>query len=169
MAMMRGHQLFIQIGEVVHHVVHYSWLSRVFRRIQLSQTPIILPETVIALGLIALLVGHRSAAAFADLASEWGVRFMGALMVLGGGLISWSYIKYDAFKETIGLVFSALGTAIYAFSVLYSLGVAGLLTGVGFTGITMVFISRTYFIILAQRSRQRITDAARTEGDEGVS
>jgi hypothetical protein len=159
MATRRGRGLYIQIGEVIHHVMQYSWLSRMFRRIQLSQTPIVLPETMVALGFIATIFGHRSAAAFADLTADWGVRAMGAVLILGGGLITWSYIRYDAFKETIGLVFCALGTAIYSFSVLWSLGIQGLFTGVGFAGMAMVFISRVYFIILAQRSRRQIREA----------
>jgi hypothetical protein len=142
---------------------HRNWAARVFTQFQLSQTPIILPETAIVMGLIAMILGRSSAAAFADFSQDLGVRAMGFSMVLGGVLINWSYIKYDAFKESLGLVFAALGTAIYGISVFIALGKQGLITGVGFVGMSTVFVSRVYFMILDYRSRRRIKDSGDDE------
>lgn len=138
----------------------FRWIGRGWRSWQASQTPIILPETTIAMGVIALVFGRESAAAFADLASDATVRFMGIVMILGGGLISSSFIRHDAFKETIGLALAALGTAVYAVSVFIGLGVQGLITGIGFAGISLVFLSRIYFIVRSFRARKRLDDAA---------
>jgi hypothetical protein len=142
---------------------HRNWAARVFTQFQLSQTPIIFPETVMVMGLIAMIVGRSSAAAFASFSQDLGVRAMGFSMVLGGVLINWSYVKYDAFKESLGLVFAALGTAIYSISVFIALGIEGLITGVGFMGMTLVFISRVYFMILDYRSRRELKDAEDVE------
>jgi hypothetical protein len=112
------------------------------------------------MGILAMIYGRASAAAFAEFTTDLGVRMMGADMIIGGLLISWSYWRYDAFKETLGLTMAALGTAIYSISVFISLGISGLITGTGFAGLALVFLSRIYFIVLAYRSRRDIAEAS---------
>jgi hypothetical protein len=137
-----------------------AWLMRLYHRSQSSRTPIILPETTTAMGILAVIYGRESAAAFASFSTDFGVRAMGIDMIMGGLLISWSYWRYDAFKETLGLTMAALGVAIYSISVFISLGVSGLITGTGFAGLSLVFLSRIYFIVLSYRSRKQIEDVS---------
>jgi hypothetical protein len=139
-------------------------IVRMFQYLQRARTPIILPETTIAMGIIAVIFGRRSAAAFGMLTNDFLARSMGVVMIVGGGLISLSFLRYDAYKEAIGLALAALGTAIYATSVFIYLGIQGLITGIGFTGLTLVFLSRIWFIVRAYRARKQLSDAADTDG-----
>ena len=131
----------------------------VYRYWKSSPTPIILPETIIIIGLIALIFGKHAAASFAGLSNDILVRAMGSVMLIGGLFISISFIHRSALIETIGLGLAALGTALYSTSVFIALGQQGLITGVGFTGMSLVFLSRIFFIVQADKAHQKIDNA----------
>jgi hypothetical protein len=72
---------------------------------------------------------------------------MGGLLVVGAVLTLSSIIKTSALREMSGLVFLALGAAIYGGGVVLGLHNQGIVSGIGYAGITVTLLGRIFFLL----------------------
>lgn len=130
-----------------------SQVLKAYQSWSVTQTPVILPITVNTIGLFALVFGNRVARSFTGTGGAIVIHLMGAIMFVGGFLVLLGFSRGNAFMEVLGLAISSLGTSIYAIGVIVNIGVADLITGGGFFGVTLVLLSRIFFIFLSARAR----------------
>lgn len=135
------------------------WFATLYRRWKASQTPIILPLTVLAVGVVTAVLGNRAAHSFLVAGGNTMLHIMGIIMVVGSTLIIGGFVRHSTLAETIGLVIASLGTAIYGVGTLIDLGELGLATGIGYIGITVTLLSRVVFILQLAIVRKQLGDA----------
>jgi hypothetical protein len=127
----------------------YHWLTR-------TQTLYILPSTLFLAGLSALVFGHRAAKSFDYVGGDITIRVLGAELVISTVAIFYSFIVHDAVCETFGSLAAAVGAAFYGLALIIGLGTQGLVSGIGYCGISVVMFSRLLFMVHHSRSRQTI-------------
>lgn len=133
-----------------------SWIMRLYSAWQKTQTPVILPISLICVGIVSLVLGDGASKAFDNLGGGALIRLMGVFMIVGGVLIISSILKNNFAREVLGLAFAALGAAIYGGGVILGLHSQGLVSGIGYTGITLTLLGRIYFLVQATRKDQQL-------------
>lgn len=131
-------------------------IIRLYRAWAKTQTPVILPLALIAVGVVSLVLGEGASKSFSNLGGALVIRIMGAFMVVGGGLIISSILKSNYTREVLGLTLAALGAAIYGGGVVLGLHSQGLVSGIGYTGITLTLLGRVYFLLQEARRREQL-------------
>lgn len=127
----------------IEHLIAHPYL--VWAR---SSTPIFLPIFVLLAGLSALIFGNNAAKSFADLGVSYAIRIVGTAMVIGSAMVLISFIRRNILIETLGLTIAAFGTATYgAFTIVALWPTQGLVSGLGYLGITGVLLNRVYLIV----------------------
>jgi hypothetical protein len=122
-----------------------------------AQTPVVLPLALTCVGVVSLVLGDHASKAFSNIGGSVIIRVMGAAMVIGGALILSSIINYSALREVVGLALAAFGAAIYGGGVVLGLAEQGLVSGIGYTGITLTLLGRLGFILRAAKTADRIS------------
>lgn len=133
-----------------------SWILRLYSAWQKTQTPVILPISLICVGIVSLVLGDGASKAFDNLGGGGLIRLMGGFMIVGGVLIISSILKNNFAREVLGLALAALGAAIYGGGVILGLHAQGLVSGIGYTGITLTLLGRIFFLIQATRKDQQL-------------
>lgn len=138
-----------------------TWLCRLYAAWQKTQTLVILPLALTCVGVVALILGDGASKAFANLGGSTVIRIMGVFLIVGGTLIISSVLNSNYAREVLGLALTALGAAIYGGGVVLGLHAQGLVSGIGYTGITLTLLGRIFFLIQAARKdqHQRITSS----------
>jgi hypothetical protein len=127
----------------------YHWLTR-------TQTLFILPSTLLVAGLSALVFGHNAAKSFDYVGGDLTIRALGAELVISAAVILYGFITHNAVSETFGSLGTAMGAAFYGFAIMIGLGTQGLVSGIGYLGISVVMMSRVMFMVRHSRSQQKI-------------
>jgi hypothetical protein len=128
-----------------------SWPSQLYLGWKNTQTPVILSAALLAVGIVALILGDGASKSFANLGGAVVIRIMGALLVIGGSLTLSSLVKASAMREVCGLVFLALGAAIYGGGVMLGLHNQGLISSIGYAGITITLLDRIADLVRATK------------------
>lgn len=132
-----------------------NWVLRLYSAWHKTQTPVIMPFALICVGAVALVLGEGASKAFANLGGSVAIRVMGVLMLVGGGLIIASILKRNYYPmELAGLVIAALGAAIYGGGVVLGLHSQGLVSGIGYSGITLTLLGRVFFLLRVAKTRE---------------
>lgn len=126
-------------------------VRRLYHAWEATQTALTIPLILLPAGMLALILGEGVSRSFTNIGGDTVLRVLGALMVIGGSLVVIGTLKGDALLEVCGLVFSALGAAIYGAGVIIGLGQLGLLAGIGYLGITLALLGRVFLILKAAR------------------
>jgi hypothetical protein len=113
-----------------------------------------LPVTLIPTGLIAVILGSHASKAFDNIGGAFLVRFLGAVMLIGGTTIVTGIIRTDPAYEPIGLTFVSLGLGIYGTGVIIGLGTQGLIAGMIAIGAGLGFLGRVLRLIRAAPPRE---------------
>jgi hypothetical protein len=131
-------------------------IARLYQAWRKAQTPVILPLALTTVGIVALILGEGASKAFADLGGSTVIRVMGVFMIIGGVLIVSSILNANYPREVLGLSLAALGAAIYGGGVVLGLHSQGLVSGIGYAGITLTLLGRIYFLLEEARRRERL-------------
>jgi uncharacterized membrane protein len=134
-------------------------VTRLYRAWSKTQTPVILPISLIVVGTVSLILGEGASKSFSNLGGATVIRIMGVFMVVGGVLIVSSILKSNYAREVLGLSLSALGAAIYGGGVILGLHAQGLVAGIGYTGITLTLLGRIFFLLQEARRREQLDRA----------
>jgi hypothetical protein len=143
-------------AEVSHHHPSSSsslrspvipWYAKIYQAWRRARTPVVLPIVLIIVGTVAIVLGEGASKAFAAIGGAVILRIMGGTLVVGGALVVSSIVANSLLREVMGLVFLALGTSIYSGGAILGLGSQGLVSGVGYAGITLTLLSRVVFIL----------------------
>ena len=126
---------------------------------------VVIPAALILVGSVATVLGPEASRAFTLLpqGAQFIAHAMGMSMALGGVLVLLGVANSETFTELMGLVFAALGSAIYGAGVIIGLGINGLITGPMFLAIA---VSSTIRVVIGMRQASRVS-AARTPIDDG--
>lgn len=136
---MTRHQWRIAVGQLIAHP-YLVWTR--------SSTQIFLPIFVILAGLSATIFGNAAAKSFVDLGVSYAIRVIGVAMVIGSTMVLISFVRRNILIETLGLTIAAFGTAIYgSFTIVALWPTQGLVSGLGYLGITGVLLDRVYSIV----------------------
>ncbi len=126
-------------------------LRRLYAALKNSKTPVVLPLALTGVGIVALVLGEGASKAFSNLGGSTIIRVMGVALVVGGCLIVSSLVKYNGLREVTGLALSAFGAATYGGGVVLGLHAQGLVSGIGYAGITVTLLARLVFVVQAAR------------------
>jgi hypothetical protein len=138
----------------------YQACVRLYRAWAKTQTPVVLPLALIAVGITCLILGEDASKAFSDLSGGGVIRAMGLFMVTGGVLVITSILKNNYAREVLGLTLAALGAAIYGGGVILGLHNQGLVSGIGYAGITVTLLGRVYFLLQEGHKQEQERDRA---------
>lgn len=130
----------------------YHWLTR-------TQTLFILPSTLLLAGLSALVFGRHAAKSFDYVGGDLTIRALGAELVVSAAVILYGFVTHDAICETFGSLGTALGAMFYGLAIMIGLGTQGLVSGIGYIGISVVMMSRVLFMVRHSNSRQKIENS----------
>jgi hypothetical protein len=111
--------------------------------------------TLIIVGLAAIILGDGASKAFANLGGSVIIRIMGSLLIIGAGLVIVGIGRNNAFIEVSGLLLALLGTSIYGCGAILGLHSQGLVSGLGYLGITAAMVHRVYIILSSDRRVSR--------------
>lgn len=145
----------------------YGVIVRLYQAWKKAQTPVILPLALTCVGIVALLLGTDASKAFTNIGGGIVIRLMGAAMVAGGVLITASIVRANALAEVLGLALAAFGAAIYGGGVVIGLHSQGLVSGIGYTGITLTLLGRLFFLVRAGAAAEATQDALSRRADPG--
>jgi hypothetical protein len=113
-----------------------------------------LPLTLIAAGIVAVVLGSHASKAFDNLGGALLVRFLGVVLLLGGLVVVTGIIRSDPALEPIGLTLIAAGLAFYGVGVALGLGTQGLIAGLIAVGSAVGFLGRIRLLIREAPSRE---------------
>jgi hypothetical protein len=130
----------------------YHWLTR-------TQTLFILPSTLFLAGLSALVFGRNAAKSFEYVGGDLTIRALGAELVISAAVIIYGFITHDAVWEAFGSLAVALGALFYGLAIMIGLGTQGLVSGIGYIGISVVMLSRVLFMTQHSSSQQKIENS----------
>jgi hypothetical protein len=128
---------------------------RLYAALRNGKTPVVLPLALTCVGIVALVLGEGASKAFANLGGSVVIRIMGVAMIAGGCLIVSSLVKYNALREVSGLALAAFGAAVYGGGAVLGLHSQGLVSGIGYAGITVTLLARMVFVVQAARVLDR--------------
>lgn len=142
------------INRIARLIVEF--FVRIYGAWKRARTPVVLPIALTAVGIVSLILGEHASKAFTNLGGTGVIRIMGVFMIVGGVLIVSSIVKASYLREVVGLAFASLGAAIYGSGVILGLHGQGLVSGIGYTGITLTLLGRIFFLLQEARARERL-------------
>jgi hypothetical protein len=132
------------------------WMTRAYQAWERSEPPIVLSVFLVSVGVVAVILGDGASKSFADLGGSVVIRIMGVILIIGGCLVISSIVNSDALREVLGLALTALGTAIFSGGAILGLGTQGLVSGIGYAGITLTLLSRILFLLTSARAHSKL-------------
>ena len=88
-------------------------------------------------GVLGLVLGDDVSRALSNIAADHVSRGMGAAFLIGSVLVLFGVLRCEPIVEATGLVFMAMGAAVYGLGVMLGLGLAGMVAGPGFLAIAL--------------------------------
>lgn len=93
-------------------------------------------------GSLAVIYGDGVSRALSIIAADDVSRGMGASLLVGAILVLFGALRREPLVEVSGLVFIAMGCAVYSIGVILGLGLAGMVAGPGFLAIALGTVFR---------------------------
>lgn len=115
-----------------------------------------IPLGLTALGVHALIRGDNVSRAFSSIGGGSTVRFLGALLVLGGLMFATAIYRDDAMIEILALGFTLAGATMYTIGAIFGLGEQGSMAGGAYLLITLGCIGRIRVILRRGDRRARL-------------
>lgn len=106
-------------------------------------------------GVLAVVYGDHVSRALAIIAADDISRGMGAALLIGSVLVLFGMLRREPIVEVSGLVFIAMGCAVYSIGVVLGLGLAGMVAGPGFLAIALGTMFRMMNFTAAVRAAEK--------------
>lgn len=106
-------------------------------------------------GVLAVICGDDVSRALSNLVADDLSRGMGAALLLGALLVLFGVLRREPLVEVSGLIFLAMGCAIYGLGVVLGLGLAGMVAGPGFLAIALGTVFRIRNFTEATRTARK--------------
>jgi hypothetical protein len=134
-----------------------NWLHRAWAERLAGLT---IPLVLTPVAIISLFLGEDVSRAFTNVGGGAVIRVLAAAMLLGGVSALWGVWRNDPLWEVVGLVFIALGCAIYVVGDFLGLGMLGLLAAAGHICVILTLLGRVHQITTAGKVHERLNRLA---------